>query len=43
MQAAMLDGALQNQTQFLKKTIQGPFHQNLVKIGLAVSEELMKM
>ena len=41
--AAILDGARQNRTQLLKGTIQGPFHQSLVKIGWAVSEELMKM
>ena len=27
--AAILDGILQNQTQFLKRTIQGTFHQSL--------------
>ena len=31
--AAILDGAQQNRTQFLKGTIQGPFHQIFVKIG----------
>ena len=41
--AAILDGGQQDQTRFLKGTIQGPFHQSLVKIGWAVSEELMKM
>ena len=36
--AAILDGGQQNQTRFLKGTIQGPFHQSLVKIGLTVSD-----
>ena len=40
---AILNGARQNPTQMLKRTIIGTFHQSLVKIDQAVSEELMKM
>ena len=40
---SILNGAQQNPTQILKRTIIGTFHQSLVKIGQAVSEELMKM
>ena len=38
-----MDSATQNQTQILKRTIIGTFHQSLVKIGPVVSEELIKM
>ena len=41
--AAILNGARQDPTQILKRTIIGTFHQCLVKICQAVSEELMKM
>ena len=41
--AAIFDGARQNRTQILKRTIIGTFHQSLVKYGLAISEELIRM
>ena len=39
---ATLNGARQNPTQNLERTIIGTFHQSLVKIRQAVSEELTK-
>jgi hypothetical protein len=41
--AAILVGSRDHRTQFWKGAIQGPFHQSLVQIGPAASEELIKM
>jgi hypothetical protein len=40
---AILVGSRDHRTQFWKGAIQGPFHQSLVQIGHAASEELIKM